>query len=101
MEALGPVDVALLPVAGWGPKLPPGHLDPAGAARVAAAVGARVAVPIHWGTYARRLMRGGAPDASAREFAARLAAEAPACEALVLAPGESASVSPPPERRGL
>jgi L-ascorbate metabolism protein UlaG (beta-lactamase superfamily) len=89
-------------VAGWGPKLPPGHLDPAGAARVAAAVGARVAVPIHWGTYARRLMRGGgAPDASAREFAARLAAEAPACEALVLAPGESASVSPPPERRGL
>jgi L-ascorbate metabolism protein UlaG (beta-lactamase superfamily) len=93
MEAIGPVDVALLPVAGWGPKLPPGHLDPAAAARAAAAVGARVAVPIHWGTYARRLMRGGgAPDAPAREFAARLAAQAPVCEARVLKPGESTLV---------
>jgi L-ascorbate metabolism protein UlaG (beta-lactamase superfamily) len=27
MAALGPVDVALLPIAGWGPVLGPGHLD--------------------------------------------------------------------------
>jgi L-ascorbate metabolism protein UlaG (beta-lactamase superfamily) len=94
MAAIGPVDVALLPVAGWGPRLPPGHLDPAGAARVAAAVRARVAVPIHWGTFARRLMRNGEPDAPAREFAERVAEEAPACEVRILAPGESTVVSP-------
>ena len=27
MAEIGPVDVALLPVSGWGPNLPPGHLD--------------------------------------------------------------------------
>ena len=32
MEALGPLDVALLPVWGWGTTIGPGHLDPCGAA---------------------------------------------------------------------
>ena len=32
MDDLRPVDVALLPVAGWGPTLPPGHLNPRSAA---------------------------------------------------------------------
>ena len=31
-----PLDVALLPVAGWGPTLGPGHMDPLDAARAAA-----------------------------------------------------------------
>ncbi len=44
------VDVALLPVGSWGPHVGPGHLTPRSAARVAAELGARVAVPIHWGT---------------------------------------------------
>ncbi len=93
MKAIGPVDVALLPVAGWGPRLPPGHLDPAAAASVAAAVGARVAVPIHWGTFARRLMRNVEPrDRPAREFAAQVAEVAPDCEVRVLGPGESTLV---------
>src|SRR5829696_1952106 len=35
-ELAGRVDVACLPVAGWGPRLPAGHLDPWGAARAAA-----------------------------------------------------------------
>jgi L-ascorbate metabolism protein UlaG (beta-lactamase superfamily) len=52
MAALGPVDVALLPVAGYSPKLGPGHLDARRAAEAAARVRARVAVPIHWGTLA-------------------------------------------------
>lgn len=52
MEALrGRVDCALIPVWGWGPSLGPGHLDPAGAARVIDLVAPRVAVPIHWGTF--------------------------------------------------
>lgn len=44
------VDVALLPVGSWGPHLGPGHLTPRSAATVAAELGARLVVPIHWGT---------------------------------------------------
>ena len=47
-----PIDVALLPVWGWGPTLGPGHLDPAGAAEAVARVRPRIAVPVHWGTLA-------------------------------------------------
>jgi L-ascorbate metabolism protein UlaG (beta-lactamase superfamily) len=52
MAALvGPVDVALLPVWGWGPTARSSeHLDPQAAARAVAAIGPRYAVPIHWGT---------------------------------------------------
>jgi L-ascorbate metabolism protein UlaG (beta-lactamase superfamily) len=44
------VDVALLPVWGWGPTLGPGHLDPEGAAEAVARLRPRIAVPVHWGT---------------------------------------------------
>lgn len=48
----GAVDVALLPVGGWGPRLPSEHhLDPADAARATALIRPRLTVPIHWGTY--------------------------------------------------
>jgi L-ascorbate metabolism protein UlaG (beta-lactamase superfamily) len=48
----GGIDVALLPVGGWGPTLPSGgHLGPADAARAAAMIRPRLSVPIHWGTY--------------------------------------------------
>ena len=53
MRELAPVDVALLPIAGWGPRLPPGHLDPARAAQALELLRPRVVVPIHWGTYTR------------------------------------------------
>jgi L-ascorbate metabolism protein UlaG (beta-lactamase superfamily) len=46
------IDVALLPVWGWGPSLGPGHLDPAGAAAAVQQLRPRVAVPVHWGTFA-------------------------------------------------
>jgi len=46
------VDVALLPVWGWGPTLGPGHLDPVSAADAVALIRPRVAVPVHWGTLA-------------------------------------------------
>jgi L-ascorbate metabolism protein UlaG (beta-lactamase superfamily) len=61
MRALAPnLDVALLPVAGWGPRLPPGHLDPRRAAEALQLLQPRVAVPIHWGTYRRIGVRGDA-----------------------------------------
>lgn len=50
LAAIGPVDLALLPVGGWGLTLGPEHLDPAGAARAAELVRARRALPIHWGS---------------------------------------------------
>ncbi len=46
------VDVALLPVWGWGPTLGPGHLDPVTAADAAALIRPRTVVPVHWGTLA-------------------------------------------------
>jgi L-ascorbate metabolism protein UlaG (beta-lactamase superfamily) len=48
--AEGPVDVAVVPIGGWGARLSKGHLGPREAARACALVGARYAVPVHWGT---------------------------------------------------
>ncbi|MFE9723925.1 MBL fold metallo-hydrolase [Streptomyces sp. NPDC005794] len=50
-DAVGPVDVALLPVGGWGPHLGPHHLDAARAAQVLTLLEPRAAVPVHYGTY--------------------------------------------------
>ncbi|WP_240135166.1 MBL fold metallo-hydrolase [Streptomyces sp. MUM 178J] len=50
-KEVGPVDVALLPVGGWGPYLGHGHLDAARAAQALAALGPSAAVPVHYGTY--------------------------------------------------
>jgi L-ascorbate metabolism protein UlaG (beta-lactamase superfamily) len=47
----GPVDLALVPVGGWGPTLGDGHLDPVRAAEAVRRVGARIAVPVHFGTF--------------------------------------------------
>jgi L-ascorbate metabolism protein UlaG (beta-lactamase superfamily) len=61
-ELAGRVDLALLPVGTWGPHMSPGHLSPRSAAEVARDMGARFAVPIHWGTLypagAHRLLAG-------------------------------------------
>ena len=51
MAEVGPVDVALIPVWGWGPKLDDDHLDPERAATALTLLRPRIAVPIHWGTY--------------------------------------------------
>jgi L-ascorbate metabolism protein UlaG (beta-lactamase superfamily) len=50
MSEIGPVDVALVPVGGWGPTLGPHHLDPEQAAEAVRRVGARDVIPIHYGT---------------------------------------------------
>jgi len=94
-ELAGGLDLALLPVWGWGTSLGPGHLDPERAARAAALLAPRLAVPIHWGTYfplglARR--RGELLTAPPREFARRCADLDPPVEVRVLAPGESAPI---------
>jgi L-ascorbate metabolism protein UlaG (beta-lactamase superfamily) len=45
------IDVALLPVWGWGPTLGAGHLNPHEAARALQLIQPKIAVPIHWGTF--------------------------------------------------
>jgi L-ascorbate metabolism protein UlaG (beta-lactamase superfamily) len=88
MAGLGPLDVALLPVWGWGPSLGAGHLDPEGAARAAALLAPRVAVPIHWGTFARIDLLREDPLPPTRAFAEAVARLAPGVDVRVLAPGE-------------
>jgi L-ascorbate metabolism protein UlaG (beta-lactamase superfamily) len=93
MARLAPLDVALLPVAGWGPSLGPGHLDAARAAHAAALLQARLAIPIHWGTLHPPLSRRGDWFSRPRaEFAAQVGAVAPEVEVRVLRPGESTSL---------
>ena len=91
----GDVDVALLPVSGWGRTLPAGHLDPERAARAAALIAPRIAIPIHWGTFAlpRPARPLGRPDAAAQEFATLCRRAAPTVEVRVLAPGETTVVT--------
>ena len=84
------IDVALLPVAGWGPRLPPGHLDPPTAARALELLAPGVAVPIHWGTLTPILTRRRVADSAesaAEEFASHAAAVAPDVKVVVLPPG--------------
>jgi L-ascorbate metabolism protein UlaG (beta-lactamase superfamily) len=91
-ELSGLVDVALLPVWGWGKSLGPGHLDPERAANAAALIAPKVAVPIHWGTFALGwpARPPDDPERPAREFAALVKTRAPAVDVRVLAPGETA-----------
>jgi L-ascorbate metabolism protein UlaG (beta-lactamase superfamily) len=89
MEALaGRVDVAALPIWGWGPRVPAGHLDPERAARAAAMIQPRIAIPIHWGTMTTGSIEGGVDFAPAREFTEAAAKVAPGVEVRALAPGE-------------
>ena len=88
MGRLGSIDVALLPVAGWGPRLPAGHLNPERAVQALELIRPHVAVPIHWGTYAP-WRRPPGPDTPATVFAEIAATVTPAVDVRVLRPGES------------
>ena len=92
-----PIDVALVPVHGWGPRLSGGHLGPIDAARACAIVGARVAIPVHWGTLhapGSRHLPPGWMDRAGDAFEVALGREAPGCRAMVLRPGERWSADP-------
>lgn len=51
MSAVDPVDLAVVPIGGWGPTLGPEHMDPVQAVEAVRRVGARWAVPVHYGTF--------------------------------------------------
>ncbi|HSS72072.1 MAG TPA: MBL fold metallo-hydrolase [Gaiellaceae bacterium] len=84
------LDVALLPIWGWGPTMGIGHLDPERAAEALTLLRPKTAVPIHWGTLRPFYKSAKAPYL--REppgaFAAAAARLAPQVTIRVLAPGE-------------
>ena len=92
MAAIGPLDVALLPIWGWGPTLGPGHMDPLGAARALTLLRARIAIPIHWGTFypvALHRVRPRPLEVPPHAFANHAARLAPDVDVRILPPGES------------
>jgi L-ascorbate metabolism protein UlaG (beta-lactamase superfamily) len=93
MGDLGPdLDVALIPVWGWGPTLGPGHLDPTRAAAAVGLLRPAFAVPIHWGTfwpYGLGRVRPGLLTEPPLEFAARAGEAHPKATIVVTPPGES------------
>ena len=89
----GRVDVALLPVGRWGAPRGPDRLGPETAVEAATLVGARVAIPIHWGTlyipgFAAGRWGWGSLDAG-DAFATEASRQAPDLDVRVLRPGES------------
>ena len=94
MAAVGSeLDLALVPVAGWGPKIGSGHLNPETGAEALRLLRPRIAVPIHWGTffpiYRRRHRLLVDPP---HEFARHAATTAPEVDVRVLEPGESTEI---------
>jgi L-ascorbate metabolism protein UlaG (beta-lactamase superfamily) len=89
------LDLALLPVAGWGPRLGAGHMDPLDAARAARLIRPRIAIPMHWGTLlpiglaGRHAGRLGDPP---RIFAEHVASLAPGVEVRILQPGRETTL---------
>ena len=96
MSELGPLDVALLPIWGWGPSLGHGHLDPRSAAEAAHILRPSVAIPIHWGTYfpAHAGLRTlpAFLELPAAQFSAHMAELAPEVEVRILRPGEETTI---------
>ncbi|MFI5755040.1 MBL fold metallo-hydrolase [Streptomyces sp. NPDC051569] len=92
-RAVGPVDVALLPVGGWGPKLGPDHLDAGRAAQALAQLDPGAAVPVHYGTYWPIGLDGVRPHefyAPGEDFVRAAALLAPKVAVHLLGHGESA-----------
>lgn len=95
MADLRSIDVALLPIAGWGPSLGTGHLDPQRATEATKLVRPRLVVPIHWGTYSPISLRGRRPlwlHRPAEQFASALAGAGHLERLRLLEPGERVGI---------
>jgi L-ascorbate metabolism protein UlaG (beta-lactamase superfamily) len=91
------LDAALIPIWGWGADLGRGrHLDPDKAAEAVRRLRPRIAIPIHWGTYAPLHLTIGRVPSFVRtppaEFERAVREAAPAVEVRVLAPGTSSDL---------
>jgi L-ascorbate metabolism protein UlaG (beta-lactamase superfamily) len=98
MADLAPnLDLAMLPVWGWGPRLGHGHMNPRRAAEALRLLAPRYAVPIHWGTLwpygLGRVVPGRLTDPP-REFARFARRYAPDVHVLLTPPGQPVSFDP-------
>jgi L-ascorbate metabolism protein UlaG (beta-lactamase superfamily) len=89
MADLGPLDLALVPIWGWGPSLGVGHMDPSEAADALALLTPAVAVPIHFGTYLRFGLSTDLLTDPLDAFVRHAAERAPDVRIEALAPGAS------------
>jgi L-ascorbate metabolism protein UlaG (beta-lactamase superfamily) len=90
-----PVDVAVVPIGGWGPRLSPGHMGPDEAAEACRRVLARWAVPVHWKTLhvpSGEMFPRGWMDSAGPRFAEALARMAPSCELVRMEVGDRRAV---------
>lgn len=95
MADLAGVDLALLPVWGWGPRLGLGHMDPERAADALRVIKPRAVVPIHWGMLWPLGMGRVMPDRLERpplDFAEAAARKAPDVRVLLTPPGETVPI---------
>ncbi len=95
-EMAGRVDVALLPVWGWGPTLGPGHMTPRRAAEALALIRPKAAIPIHWGTFYPLGLRRLLPNHLVRPpqlFAQHAQELAPETRVCILRPGEGVALN--------
>lgn len=95
-ELAGTIDVALLPVWGWGRVLGPGHLDPRRAAEALTLLQPSLAIPIHWGTFAAQRVRKHDPSFLVdppHQFAEYAALLAPQVTVSILRPGDCTSIA--------
>jgi L-ascorbate metabolism protein UlaG (beta-lactamase superfamily) len=93
------LDLALLPVWGWGPTLGEGHMDPHRAAEAAALLRPRLVVPIHWGTmypFGLRWFRSHLLTDPPRTFAELVGRRTPETEVRILLPGDDWTLPPKP-----
>lgn len=90
------LDLALLPVWGWGPNLGEGHMDPKRAAEALTKLVPDKAVPIHWGTYCPiglDLFKPRFLSQPPLEFASQAGSMAPHVTVQILNPGQSMKLS--------
>jgi L-ascorbate metabolism protein UlaG (beta-lactamase superfamily) len=90
------LDLAFLPVWGWGPNLGKGHMDPFRAAQALEHLRPEVAIPIHWGTYSPvglELLRPKFLTRPPLDFAEHAARLSPRVAVHILQPGQSIFLS--------
>ena len=94
-ETANDIDVALLPVWGWGPTIRGQHMSPYRAAQALTLLSPRLAIPIHWGTMAPLGMGWLNPPFLSRPphtFAQHAADLAPNVSIRILQPGSSIKI---------
>jgi L-ascorbate metabolism protein UlaG (beta-lactamase superfamily) len=92
----GGIDLALMPVWGWGPDRGAMHMSPEEAAQALSLLKPRMAIPIHWGTYLPWGLHWNEWDFHTippQQFVNHAKEVAPQVDVRILTPGQSMSIS--------